>query len=527
MDQSNGTHSNSLDIVNTLYHKYKDNEYVLRRLHTHISNLPNTLENEAVNYERRQNLNAHLSEELHIFVQVFLSVHNYYYLANNNCYYEYNGSEYWMVKEDDIIHKLLSAISKDKTLLQWKYRTKTNVLKQIKDRSLFSCIPESSTIRNVLNFLYPTFFPTKNMTKYFLTVLGDNILRKMGELIYIINPKMKQMVDELELISAICIGNSNITQRMITKYHDSHSYANCRLIQINNPISLEYWRENLKRNGLNLLCVCVHYSRRYGSSDQFVTNSMDEDLIRYSCMLKSLTREDLVRQFIDSFIEKTQVGASGNQWNTIEWKNLHFIWKQFLSSQQLPSVIYSNSLKAILKTLLTYEEETDSFIGVTSKYLPVCKEFIQFWNETIRVQNDHDEFVKFEHELEVDEINQLFKCWTKNRQLSTLTEDTIVKMITHFFSIQVIDDKFVLNVVSSAWNKNGDIEQSIEYIKERVLENSHSSLIHFDDLYNYYHAYCVEKSLKLIVNKGYFEKYLIYNYSGDICYDKFIKTSVF
>jgi hypothetical protein len=71
-------------------------------------------------------------------------------LPNNNLFYEYDGQKYLIIKEDDVIHKLLSTISKDRVLLQWKHKTKINIIKQIKDRSLFSSIPETDTIQNVL-----------------------------------------------------------------------------------------------------------------------------------------------------------------------------------------------------------------------------------------------------------------------------------------------------------------------------------------------------------------------------------------
>ena len=49
--------------IEKLFEKYKDNEYMLQRINNHISFiLPNTLENECKNYEKRQNLNTYLSE---------------------------------------------------------------------------------------------------------------------------------------------------------------------------------------------------------------------------------------------------------------------------------------------------------------------------------------------------------------------------------------------------------------------------------------------------------------------------------
>jgi hypothetical protein len=114
-------------------------------------------------------------------------------LQNNNFFYEYDGEKYLIVKEDDVIHKLLSTISSDRVLLQWKYKTKINIIKQIKDRSLFSSIPETDTIQNVLNVLYPAVFASKNSAKYFLTIIGDNILKKQSQLIFLVSQKMKQI----------------------------------------------------------------------------------------------------------------------------------------------------------------------------------------------------------------------------------------------------------------------------------------------------------------------------------------------
>ena len=172
-------HNDCLSTVEKLYERYKDNEYMLQRIYNHVHvYLPNTLENESKNHEKRQNLNSYLSEEQQIFIQVFLSKNNYYYLPNNNFYYEYNGKDYFIIKEDEIIHKLLSSISKDRTLLQWKHKTKATIIKQIKERNLFSSTPETDTIQNVLNSIYPTFFSSKNAAKYFLTVIGDNLLKK-------------------------------------------------------------------------------------------------------------------------------------------------------------------------------------------------------------------------------------------------------------------------------------------------------------------------------------------------------------
>jgi len=428
-----------LDSVDKFFQIYKDNDYMLQRIYNHIVlNLPNTLENEAKNYEKRINLNSYLSEEQQIFMQVFLSKNNYYYLPGNGFFYEYNGKDYLIVREDEIIHKLLSSISKDRVLLQWKHKTKMNVIKQIKERNLFLSIPETDTIQNVLNVLYPSIFLSKSAAKYFLTIIGDNILKKNTNLTFLVTPKMKQLLNELEGVSVSSIGNDNTSFRFITKYHENHNFENLRLLKINENFSQDYWREMLKRIGLNLLCVAAHYSNRYENSDKFLSMKSDEELSNYAYTLKNITQNDIVSKFISECLDKTSDEYK------IEWKNLHFVWKQFLSNSGMPNVIFSTTLKNLLSQSLNYDKETDSFIGVTSKYLPFYKDFLSFWESTITITNSN----YFENELEIDEISSLFKLWTKCK--TVLSDEYILKILKYFFTnIEIAEDKFVLNITSN------------------------------------------------------------------------------
>lgn len=522
------------ETIKDLIEKYKDDEYMTQRVYNHIVNyLPHTLENEYKNHEKRVNRNNFLTNEQQIFIQVFLSKNKYFYLQNNNFFYEYDGEKYLIVKEDDVIHKLLSTISSDRVLLQWKYKTKINIIKQIKDRSLFSSIPESDTIQNVLNVLYPAVFNSKNSAKYFLTIIGDNILKKQSQLIFLVSQKMKQILNELDNVAISSIGNTNTTNNFMTKYHENHSYENCRLIKINEHFSSDVWRELLKKIGLDLLCVAAHYSKRYENSDHFIDNKYDEELKNYVYYLKNTNPNNIVSDFCHKYIVESSTDDC-----KMEWKNLHFLWKQFLSSCNLPNVIYSNTLKTILKEKYTYNDECDSFIGITSKYLPVHSDFINFWEKTITIQHADEintniiceSAMMFDNEFEIDELCSLFKCWSKQNsdQLMSngnITEENILKILKHFFPmVEIIEDKFVLNVNCSLWNKMNDINSSFEYIKEQIKTDTKLALISFDDAYNYYYKFCNAHSFKFIVSKRYFEKYLYFKLSDHIVYEKFIET---
>ena len=526
-----------LETIKTLIEKYKNNEYMTQRIYNHIIHyLPNTLDNELKNHEKRVNRNNYLTNEQQIFIQVFLSKNKYFYLPNNNFFYEYDGEKYLIVKEDDVIHKLLSTISNDRILLQWKYKTKINIIKQIKDRNLFSSIPESDTIQNVLNVLYPAIFNSKNTVKYFLTIVGDNILKKHSNNIILVSQKMKQIVNELDNVALSSVGCNNTTNNFMTKYHENHSYENCRLIKINENFSIDVWRELLKKIGLDLLCVSAHYSKRYKTADQFIENKSDEELTSYVYYLKNTNPNNIVIDFCNKYIIESISECK------MEWKNLHFVWKQFLSSCNLPNVIYSNTLKNILKEKYTYDNDDDSFMGITSKYLPVHSDFIKFWENTITLQiPENDTYTNtlvnnihhllFDNEIEIDELCSLFKYWSKQHpsQLMTnghISEENILKILKHFFPmVEIIEDKFVINVCCNIWNKMNDINSSFEYIKQQIKSEHNLALISFEDAYNYYYKFCNLKSLGFIVSKRYFEKYLYFKIADHIVYEKFIETN--
>jgi hypothetical protein len=516
-------------IITELFAKYENSEnseYMLQRIYNHIVNyLPNTLEYELKNREKRINRNMFLTNEQQIFIQVFLNKNQYYYLPHNNLFYEYNGKNYTIVKEDDIIHKLLSNISKDRVLLSWKYKTKLNIIKQIKERSLFNSIPETDTIQNVLNSLYPYIFTSKNSAKYFLTIIGDNILKKNTQLVFLITPSLKKILNEIDYIAFLSIGITSATHNFVVKYHENHSYENCRLIKINEHYSNPIFKDILKKIGLDLLCVASHYSKRYENSDKFIDYKLDEDLKTYTNYIKNKTQKEIVEEFCLTYIIE-----SGSKTDTIvnlEWKNLHFLWKQFLSQFQLPNMIYSNSLKNLLKEKYIYNEITETFQGITSKFLPMQHDFIKFWETNISTVDSED---SFDSEFEIDELCSLFKLWAKNTDVTltngNISEENMLKILGHFFpTVEIIENKYILNIYCLLWDKIKDIDQSFEYIKNQIKKECKLALISFDEAYNYYYKYCNMNSYKFIVSKRYFEKYLYLKLSEHIVYEKFIETS--
>ena len=182
--------------------------------------------------------------------------------------------------------------------------------------------------------------------------------------------------------------------------------------------------------------------------------------------------------------------------------------------------MYTNNIKNIIKDKYKYDEISDSFYGIMSKYLPVYKDFISFWNSNIKLTADLNNN-SFYNELEIDELCFLFKIINKQN----IGEEVVLKILTHFFPhIEIIDNKFILNITSSIWNKIDDICNSFDFIKDKIKQNNESSLISLDNMYDYYKEYCNYNLICLIVSKRYFENFIYYKLANYIMYDKFIKT---
>jgi len=517
--------STYVDNIKNLFAKYYTNPYMLQRLCYHITDiLPSTLETEEKNREKRLERTAFLTNEQQIFIQVFLSKNQYYHLQNNGTFYQYDGKTYKLVTEDDIQYQLLSTISKDRTLMDWKHKTKVNIIKQIKERNIFKSVPETGTIQKIINLLCPAMFSTKSQVKYFLSIIGDCILKKQNDLIFLTKPKTKKILNELDQMCYIVTGYANITSNFVTKYNETYNYQNCRLINISDTMSVEHLREIFNKNGLDFLCVATHYSERYGNSDQYLLSS--EELANYAMYMKNNNQAEIFNKFCSYSFESVLGEAENDKKYSISWKNMHFIWKLFISKHSLPSVIYSNNLKKLLKDRYPYDESNDTFYKITSKYLPFVSNFIQFWENTIIIATGSE----FDHEIEVDELCGLFKKWIHDNDDITYyagntNEHDILKILNHYFpNIEIIDNKYILNVQCNLWNKIGDMNQALisfkNYYKENILLNENQSLlIPFDEIYAYYVKH---KQIKFTISKLYFEKYLYFTLSEYIQYDKFV-----
>ena len=471
-------------IIQQLYYKYSDenNTYALTRLDHHINNLKSLIEHEnKKNNERISKFNE-LTIEQEAFSKLFLTQNNFYYTPYNNKYYEYDGKKYYIIDEDIIQHKLLTSITNNQVLFQWKYKTKINILKKIKNISLFSSIPETCTIQNILSFLQ-LFFVSDEESIYFLCILGDCILKKNNNLFYFIKPNTKHFISAIDYIIYTTLGYS-ISNNFIVKYHNTHDMNNYRLIKTKTTSSIELVKNTINDIGLDLMCVSTYYSDFYGNSENYITK-LDENISNYILFFIKNTPEQII--------------------------DMHYIWKIYLHNIKIPTFLYTNTLQQLLLSKITYETSSNNeiyFKNVTSKYLPNVSSFLLFWNENITIHSENNIF-DYDYDYEVIEILQLYK--NSNYKTGNLNCKNLLRLINHYFcpNIEIIEDKYIKNIKCKLWDKETEINNFLNSYKYNLSKNyncNFNDFISIDKLYDSYKKQSLDKNF--IISYDYFRKYV-------------------
>jgi len=532
----------SISVIKDLFSKYSNDEYMKDRIQQYISNrLPKIFES----FYKQRMTNKYYEEQMHdvqdSFIQGFLKTNLYYYIPTTEKFFYYDRVHYKPIYEDDILHHVLTSISKNRSLLAWKKSTKVHIMAKIKCSNLLNSIPNSETIQHVLDLLYPAIFSKKTEAKYFLTIIGDGLFKKETQLIHFIDPKAKAFLRELNNVSQIYLG-ANVISTFKHKYYE-HSYIHSRLCRVSDGIGSEnIWRPIIENHFLDIMCVASHYSIRFSSSDNYIIEASNDDtLMEYVFYLRNHERpEKVVAEFLSLYVEKRD-GQS------ISWKNMLFLWKHFLDKYELPAIIFQQNLKHMLIQLcnskiapsppvhtsfmemmndsiqnilknIDYDEVTDSFIGLNSKYMPAIHSFLQFWSESMVISDT-------EYDLELSEILTLFKryCIKNGIVTNTMNETHILEMINYYYPEIVTEDKkYVHGISCISWNKSHDIKNTLEVLQTYDMNESPIS---FYEAYEFYCKYYRSHDQNgMIVSKQYFEKYLINNLEEFIIDDALISS---
>jgi hypothetical protein len=279
------------------------------------------------------------------------------------------------------------------------------------------------------------------------------------------------------------------------------------------------------------------------------THCNDVDLANHAFYLRTNGKSDLVKIFVGNYIQKRELRT------TITWKNMQYLWKHFLDSKQVPTVMFQQTLKTLLVSELSeyYNEEQDMFVGITSIYLPTIQKFIAYWEETVVMDETLTEM-----EYEIDELCMLFKKWleTKNERGNvTISDAQMLDFITYFYpGVDIENEKNVYKIRSVLWDKHQDLQTAMEQLKENIkskyespeyqthrvlpIVSSYGTFEHITsppsptnakasisiyDAYIWYCKYFAETKINHpLISKSFFEKYVFDTLDVYVTDDKFI-----
>jgi hypothetical protein len=476
-------------LLDALVRKYKDEPHMLAKIATYIgSTLPahldshkQSIQNRALCRKRDEDFRSDLTHR-------FMTTSNYYYCPVTETYFTYDFRTYVVVSEDFVRNHIYCTLTNNNVVSSLKYKTMRIILKAVKERNILNAIPESATIQTVLKIFPEPYVLSKNIVKYFLTIIGDCILKKNVNMCYFLSPKMKPLMRELSNRCYEYLGCDTISRRFKYKFHEQHSIADCRLI-----MQLQFSAENIQiihAHALDLICVASHYSTRYKSGDDFLgTKSYDHNLCNYVYFLKHHNNvNSVVLEFIAQMLEITNDDCT-----TLTMKNMIFLWKRYCEQVFAPSVVVRSQLKQHLTPHLKYCEETDCFTGVTSAYMPMVSNFLKFWSECTApasvdehyyyTSKEHDNIIEIEYEIE--EVCHMFKAWSPQKHAAS--ETLILKLIKHFFDdmVTIEEEKYIYGVKVKMWNKPKDVMAALSELRsERGAGLSTSTLY---DVYESYY----------------------------------------
>jgi hypothetical protein len=507
-----------------------DNEYILEKIHAYVkTQLPQAIKNYQAAHAERETRKKSLELLADEITETFLNKTKYFYCQQSELYFTYNNQiRYSVIHEDDIHHRILSVFTSDSASSAsgalggaMKYKIKNKIIKSIQSRDILSSIPESRTIQNVIGLLYPALFRTRDHAKYFLTILGDVLLKKSAPLIYFIPPATKEFIKDLggECYGLFGSGSNAFATAFKFKYYD-HQYKDCRIVDIHAPAAsaLDYGHHaprpahlrlshmpELKSSIIDLFCVAAHYSHRFGSADGFLDHHCKTpDVATHTWFFRGRTEQQIISEFID---HSTEPASSENG---ITMPNMLYLWKLYLSDFRLPSMIFAATLRSKLAEYselgMAASTAPDIFPNRTSRYLPVVSQFRRFWGEQCFINDT-------EIELEIDELSTLFNEYAGGAAAAA-SDATLLGILRHFYpDIIIEDDKYILNMGCLLWDKKAEINEYLERFKTQCITQNLSFPQPLYNAYEYYCGKCYLAAKRRIISKRYFEKYFVEEYA--------------
>ena len=423
-----------------------------------------------------------------------------FYNKTSKIYFNYWENHYMLLNEDNMLHYVLEYISNFKEFrniidLPVKTSIKNSIMRTIKDNNIYDTIPDADTIQNILGVLVPTMFENKELSKIFLILLGNIVLKKQQQheqkYIVFMRTQIKPFLSEINKHICMYFGNNNIYNYIKFKYTQDHCSNDIyKLLMPCKQICYDVLQFT-EQFYVNLICVSIYYANRYDTIDNYM-NSVIGDMTHVKNSVyyfEHHTKTSTIEQFMNDYIiQKPET--------FIEQKDILFLWKQYTQKNDLFIHIFT-SYNDFLNQLFhhcgqSFDENNSNHLlhGFYSMEIPIIQSFRDFWD-------NHFYYCEDEHYFEISEILHLFHSHHKQKKIN-LSESTIFIILQLYYSqFPIVNGKSVHHVNCSLWDKKKEINLFIEKEKINIKDNVHSL----------YKKYCTTAS-HLKISKKYFTLYL-------------------
>jgi len=510
--------TNNIKLLNEINRKftshlepYADNYKVLEQINKYITEelklQLNKIHRDVENLEK-------IEKEKNYFINKFLSsMENiFYYVKQKDVFIHYDMKHYKIYEEDKLISDIYTEITQHNPLLHsLKFDILQDIINELKQQLLFNCLPESSTIQNIIKYLMTYFFESKDDAKYFCCVIGDIILNKSINVNICINSHLNEFIKTFEEISIKELGDLlpfGLSNRFsCNTIVQTNPLNNHRIIKSNNDNQRYLWNGFLNKHAIDLLAVCIHYSKRYLNSENYIKHHKSPDTILY---LKNNTPKEIVEEFCLNHLDVKKDCV-------IHYENMEYLWHTFLSNNYIPDSILSTSheLHEMIRSYIQYDHLNKKYLSIFHKDAQQIEDIKQFLNSELVVDvND---------ELEISELIAIFQ-----EQHYLVDESMMVSLLKYFTHCDITDDnKIICDTRCKLWDKKGGLDTFINIMKKGAsLNYPITEDLTINDIYTKYCKYTSNNgNVCKIVTKKYFVNYIIQHIPENyILFNKVVKS---
>ena len=222
-----------IENITALYKRYENDSEGLTRLKTYVTEDINDMMDM---YEEEKKEKQEIEDKIVEYISTFFYKNNNKYYScvgrnDENIIIKYDGLNYDICSIDHIWHEIITDLNPHKypKLSKFKHNIAQRAVGNVVNNDVFNSIPESLTIQNIIEFLCPLFFKTREEVKYFLAAIGDSVCKINNELLYYVTELSREFLTELNVYYNDYFGEELMKQFKF-KYR-GYSYNKSRLIK--------------------------------------------------------------------------------------------------------------------------------------------------------------------------------------------------------------------------------------------------------------------------------------------------------